>query len=89
MRNDLKRNVAKIYKCLVSSKDWLWIREIARRTGLNHKTVSRILSNYFSHFIDERVLESPFRVRLIKLKEDVKLENIYTYIILKEKIKKL
>ena len=87
IRKDLARNIAKIYKCLANAKDWLWLREIARRTNLNHKTVGRILDKYFSHFIDERILETPFRVRLIKLKEGVSLENIYTFIILKEKLK--
>ena len=89
MRKDLAKNIAKIYKCLAESPDWLWIREIARRTGLNHKTVSRLLDNYFSHFINERPMEQPFRVRLVKLKENVTLENIMTLAAIKEKFKEI
>lgn len=89
MRKDLAENIAKIYKCLAETTDWLWIREIARRTGLNHKTVSRLLDKYFSHFIDERYMEQPFKVRLVRLRENVTLENIMTLATIRDKLKEI
>lgn len=83
-RKDEMENVLKILLILKKISGWIWIREIARRVNLHHKTVSRLLDKYFKPFIEEqRIL--PFRARLIKLKEDIDIEKFVAY----WKIKKL
>jgi len=83
-RKDELENVLKILILLKKVNGWIWIREIARRTNLHHKTVSRLLSKYFSQFIEEQKL-APFKARFIRLKEDVDPEKFIAF----WKIKKL
>jgi hypothetical protein len=77
MRKDELENVAKIFKVLDEANGWLWIREIARRTNLNHKTVSRLLNKYFLPFIEVQYL--PFRVKLVKFKEKISFKKFLNY----------
>ena len=83
MRKDEALNVAKIFKVLKDAKGYIWIREIARRTNLNHKTVSRLLSKYFTPFLEVQYL--PFRIKLVKLKDNIDFNRFINY----WKIKKL
>ncbi|MBU5682738.1 MAG: hypothetical protein QXW04_01860 [Candidatus Aenigmatarchaeota archaeon] len=83
-RSDELENVLKILIVLKKLNGWIWIREIARRVNLHHKTVSRILDKYFRPFIEEqRIL--PFRARLVRLKDNIDEEKFIAY----WKIKKL
>lgn len=83
-RSDELENVLKILIVLKKLNGWIWIREIARRVNLHHKTVSRILDKYFRPFIEEqRIL--PFRARLIRLKDNIDEEKFIAF----WKIKKL
>ncbi|MEM5830537.1 MAG: hypothetical protein QXL82_03455 [Candidatus Aenigmatarchaeota archaeon] len=77
-RKDEMENVLKILIVLKKVNGWIWIREIARRVKLHHKTVSRLLSKYFSPFIEEQRL-IPFRARLIRLKDDIDVEKFIAY----------
>ncbi|MEM0480595.1 MAG: hypothetical protein QXQ14_00170 [Candidatus Aenigmatarchaeota archaeon] len=83
MRKDEALNVAKIFKVLKEARGWIWIREIARRANLNHKTVSRLLSKYFLPFVE--IQQLPFRLKLVKLREDIDFKKFMNY----WKIKKL
>jgi predicted DNA-binding transcriptional regulator YafY len=85
MRRDVIRNILKIVECLNNAKDWMWIRQIARKTNLHHKTVSRLIDTYLSIFIEEQSLE-PFKIRMIRLKEGVSLDSIHRFFVLKEKL---
>ncbi|MEM5820612.1 MAG: hypothetical protein QW678_03180 [Candidatus Aenigmatarchaeota archaeon] len=83
-RSDELENVLKILIVLKKLNGWIWIREIARRVNLHHKTVSRILDKYFRPFIEEqRIL--PFRARLVRLKDNIDEEKFIAF----WKIKKL
>ena len=87
MRKDTIKNVIKIVNCLKEAENgWLWIREISRRTGLHHKTVSRLIEAHLGMFVEEQSLE-PFNVRMIKLKEGTDISKIYHYLSVIEKIK--
>jgi len=87
MRKDNIKNIIKIVNCLKEAENgWLWIREISRRTGLHHKTVSRLIELHLTMFVEEQSME-PFNVKMIKLKEGVDLNNIYRFLTVMEKVK--
>ena len=79
MRRDELENVAKIFKCLKEAKGWLWIREIARRTNLNHKTVSKLLFKYFEPFIEVQDFE-PFRIKFVRMKKEISWDSFLQYL---------
>jgi len=86
MRKDTAKNVLKIFKCLKQAEEgWLWVREISRRTGLHHKTVSRLIDKHLSIFIEEQNLE-PFNVRMIRLKPNTNTESVIKFLSVMEKI---
>lgn len=86
VRKDTIKNIIKIVNCLKKAEEgWLWIREISRRSGLHHKTVSRLVDNHLSIFIEEQTLE-PFNVRMIRLKPGTDVNSIYRYLSVMEKI---
>ena len=88
MRKDTVKNIIKIVNCLKEAENgWLWIREISRRTGLHHKTVSRLIDTHLTMFLDEQSME-PFNVKMVKLKEGTDLNNIYRFLSVMEKVKK-
>ena len=86
MRKDTIRNIVKIVQCLKNAEEgWLWIREIARRTELHHKTVSRLIDKHLEMFIDRQTME-PFNVEMIRLKAGTDINGIYRYLTVMEKI---
>lgn len=88
MRKDTIKNIIQIVNCLKEAENgWLWIREISRRTGLHHKTVSRLIELYLTMFIDEQTME-PFNVKMIKLKEGTDINKIFHFLSVMEKVKK-
>jgi hypothetical protein len=87
MRKDTVKNIIKIVNCLKAAENgWLWIREISRRTGLHHKTVSRLIELHLTMFVEEQAME-PFSVKMIKLKEGTDINNIYRFLSVMEKVK--
>jgi hypothetical protein len=86
IRKDTAKNLLKIVNCLNETKDWTWIRQIARRTGLHHKTVSRLI-NQLQMFIEEQTLE-PFKIRMIRLKPYTNVKSVFKFLALKEKLEK-
>ena len=66
MRKDKLDNLKKILECLKEAEDWIWLRECARRTGLHHSTISRLLRD-IEEFIDQQYIEA-LNIRMIKLK---------------------
>ena len=86
IRKDTMRNIVKIVKCLKQAEEgWLWIREVARRTGLHHKTVSRLIDRHLSMFVEIERLE-PFNVRMLRLKPGVDINGIFKFLSVMEKI---
>jgi hypothetical protein len=86
MRKDTAENVVKIVQCLKAAEGgWLWVREIARRCGLHHKTVSRLVDSHLAMFVEEQTLE-PFNVRMIKLKPGAELDSMLKFLVVKEKL---
>ncbi len=87
-RKDELENVIKIVKCLEQAKNvWLWYREIARRCGLNHKTVSRLIKKYLRESVIEQEGVEPFvKIRMVRIKNGVSINSILRYLVVKEKI---
>lgn len=85
MRKDLVKSLVKIVSCLEQAKGWVWYREIARRTGLHHKTVSRLVEKHLTMFVDIQTME-PFNVRMVRLKQGVDGKSVFRYLSVKEKI---
>ncbi len=67
--NKDSRSLNLIVLTLQSAPDGLWIREIARRTKLDHKTVAYYVTRYPELF-EEQTIEGPHKpiFRIIKLK---------------------
>jgi hypothetical protein len=86
MRRDLRENIARIVRCLQDAGGWLWFREIARRTGLHHKTVSRLIDKHLSPFVEEQVFEA-LKLRMVRLKPEVYLNGVLKFIRIKERLK--
>lgn len=88
MRRDSIENLIKIVRCLSSAEEgWLWIREIGRRTGLHHKTVSRLVTSHLAMFIETQRLE-PFNVQMIRLKPNSDVNGIFRYLSVMKKLEK-
>lgn len=76
----IKQNRDKILKCLAKARaegnEFLWIREIARRTGINLGTVIWILDRYLypdhiEYPATDDLLSKGLRIRPIRLKDSV------------------
>ncbi|MCS7123110.1 MAG: helix-turn-helix domain-containing protein [Candidatus Aenigmarchaeota archaeon] len=87
MREDKLRNIIKVLECLKEAEDWLWLRECARRTGLHHSTVSRVLKE-IDAFVEQSYLES-FNLRMIRLKKGIDINGVIRVLEIKEKIKEI
>lgn len=91
---DLKKALL-ITKVLIETKEWIWIRELARKCKMPLSTVHYYLEKHLNHFIEE-INTSQFisytekekypKLRLLKIKEDVSLENVVKWLKIKEKI---
>jgi hypothetical protein len=87
MRKDTMANIIKIVECLKKAEEgWLWIRECGRRTGLHHKTVSRLIDSHLSMFVDVEKME-PFNVRMIRIKPGTDTAGIYRFLTVMKKLK--
>ncbi len=66
----------KLYYVLLTAEDWLWIREIARRSKLPEATVRRYLNIHMIDMIEEvdagEDLAKVVKIRLIRLKPAIK-----------------
>jgi hypothetical protein len=88
LRKDTAENLIKIVKCLKEAEGgWLWYREIAKRCGIHHKTVSRLISNHLSMFVVQEPLE-PFNVKMVKLKPDTDINGVFRYLSMMQKLEK-
>lgn len=86
VRKDAAENVIKIVRCLKQAEGgWLWVREIARRTHLHHKTVSRLIDKHLSMFVETQTME-PFNVHMIRLKPGTDINSIFRFLAVKDKI---
>lgn len=86
MRKDTIKNIVKIVQCLKNAEEgWLWVREIARRTELHHKTVARLIDKHLGMFVERQTME-PFNVEMIRLKPGTDASGIYRYMTVMEKI---
>lgn len=76
MRKKKKEYREAVINCLLKANKPLWVREIARRTGLNPQTVTNILDELFLAGIIEdqdfaRETGGKIKMRLVKLKESI------------------
>lgn len=86
MRKDAAENLIKIVRCLKEAEGgWLWVREISRRSGMHHKTVSRLISKHLVMFLDTQVME-PFNVQMIRLKPGTDVNAVFRFLTVKEKL---
>jgi len=68
--------LVKIWNALVEAGDWIHIAGIARKTGINECTVRWYLDKYLKIGIDETRIYPKIKLRLVKVKPGIKLENI-------------
>jgi DNA-binding IclR family transcriptional regulator len=82
MREDTIKKIGKILLVLKESEDWLHLREISRRTGIHHQTVSEILDKYLNQFIlTQNLNEYGLKLKLVKIKDKkVDLKGVITYL---------
>jgi len=86
VRKDAAENLIKIVRCLKEAEDgWLWVREIARRSGMHHKTVSRLIDKHLGMFLDTQTME-PFNVQMIRLKPGTDINAVFRFLAVKEKL---
>jgi len=70
MRQETIKKIGKILIVLKESGDWIHLREISRRTGIHHQTVSEILDKYLNQFIlTQNLNEYGLKLKLVKLKD--------------------
>ena len=88
MRKDTAKNIIKIVRCLKQAEEgWLWIREIARRCNLHHKTVSRLINKHLLMFVDIQKFE-PFNVMMVRLKPGTDIYGIFKFLDIMERLGK-
>jgi DNA-binding IclR family transcriptional regulator len=82
MKEDTIKKIGKILLVLKESEDWLHLREISRRTGIHHQTVSEILDKYLNQFIlTQNLNEYGLKLKLVKIKDKkVDLKGVITYL---------
>ena len=57
--------MSKIWNVLNERKDWMYINEISRETGINNVTVRWYLDHYLNNFIEERKLSESIDLDLL------------------------
>lgn len=67
--------IVKMWKAMTEAGDWLHIAEISRRTGINQATVRYYINNYFAPVIEETSIVPSLKLRLVKLKPNVNINN--------------
>lgn len=85
MRKDTIKNVIKIVKRLEAEESWTWVRDISRKTGIHHKTVSRLIDRHLNMFLETQEM-APFKLRMVRLKVDADMNSILRYLAVKHKI---
>ena len=69
-KNPDNEKIKKIRKILRENPQGLWVREIARRSGLDRSTVSRYLLEYMKDEIEDTFPKLPGKlIRVVKLKK--------------------
>lgn len=88
MRQETIKKIGKILIVLKESGDWIHLREISRRTGIHHQTVSEILDKYLNQFIlTQNLNEYGLKLKLVKLKDKkVDLKSVLMYLKYMKKI---
>ncbi len=80
--------IGKVIFVLKEAEDWIYIREIARKTEIHPQTVSNILNKYLNSFIlTQNFNEYGFRIKLVKIKDkNTDLEKLLRYLNIVNKI---
>lgn len=63
-----KEKIKLIKEALAKNPQGLWIREIARKTGLDDSTVSRYLAKYLDEKVEEVYSVKGKLIKIVKLK---------------------
>lgn len=76
MRRKRKDLRTRVLRCLAKAEGSLWVREISRRTGIAHTTVSNVLDDLYiaGLTIDQNLFhetKGKLRIRLVRLKPGV------------------
>lgn len=79
--------LVKIWNALVEAGDWMHIAGIARKTGINECTVRYYLDKYLKIGIEETRIDPKIKLRLVRIKPGVKLENILKALNLIKKVR--
>lgn len=89
MRESTIKKIGKILFVLKETEDWIHLREISRRTGIHHQTISEILDKYLNQFIlVQNLNDYGFRAKLVKIKnKKVNLKGVLNYLKYMKKLK--
>ena len=89
------RKALLIAKVLIETKEWIWIRELSRKSNLPLSTVHYYLEKHLNRFVEE-INTSQFisydeggkypKLRLLKIKDGVSLQNVVKWLKIKQKI---
>lgn len=86
MQKNTIQHVILIANCLKQAESgWLWPTEIAKRTNIHRKTVTRLIETHLANFVQEQRLE-PSNIRMFKLKPNADMTSILKFLSVKEKI---
>jgi len=91
LRAETIRKINQILALLKQAEGEIHLRGIAKTLNMYPQTVSRIIDNYLSIFVDIRSIEEfGFRAKLIRIKpgkEGVSIGDVMKYIAVKERMK--
>ncbi|MFH8080669.1 MAG: hypothetical protein QXO84_02200 [Candidatus Aenigmatarchaeota archaeon] len=88
LKQETIKKIGKILLVLKESENWIHLREISRRSGIHHQTVSEILDKYLNQFIlTQNFNEYGLRLKLVKLKDKkVDLKSVLLYLKYRNKV---
>lgn len=82
MRIEREKAISRVFRALQEAGGWVWIREVARMTDLHPEQVRRVVDQDLREAIEE--MNSPVRLRLVRLREHISLERHLRYVRLME-----
>jgi len=84
MEQTQRRRLQQVFGVLKRAGGWIWIREIARQVDLHPEQVRRLLDRALKDAVVE--MDTPFRLRPVRLKSNVTLQGHLRYLRLMKRI---
>jgi hypothetical protein len=75
-RKPNEKTMKRLYLTLLNAKDWVWLRELARRSKIPESTVRKYINYHMADMIEEMNLGEDLtkivKIRLVRLKPEIK-----------------